>query len=178
MKLNQFCFFTITLLILQSCSLMRLKMEHKILIPAVSHEDKMAEFLGGDRIAFIRQFGVPNETFEIESSVFHSWILSKEITSSFSSSGNPFMNNAWSTNKRSGSSRSKIIEEIIELEFIDNVCIGTNSENIDFSIPEHIGYDEEYYTNKVGELIERKQQANGIKFMATASLLLILILIF
>jgi hypothetical protein len=153
-------------------------MEHEILIPAVSHEDKMAEFLGGDRIEFIRQFGVPNETFEIESSVFHSWVLSEEITSSFSSSGNPFMNNAWSTNNRSGSSRSKIIEQIIELEFIDNVCIGTNSENIDFSIPEHIGYDEEYYSNEVGKLIERKQQANGIKIMATCSLFLVLILIF
>ena len=153
-------------------------MEHEILIPAVSHEDKMAEFLGGDRIEFIRQFGVPDETFEIESSVFHTWILSEEITSSFSSRGNPFMNNAWSTNNRSGSSRSKIIEEIIELEFIDNVCIGTNSENIDFSIPEHIGYDDDYYSNEVGKLIERKQQANGIKIIATGGLFLFLILIF
>jgi len=159
---------------------MKIKMEHQILIPAVSHEEIMAEFLGGNRLDLIREYGVPDQTFEIESSVFHSWILSEEITSSFSSSssGNPFLNNKYSTNNRrkSGSSRSKVIEQIIELEFVDDTCVGSNSDNIDFAVAEHYGYDEEFYSDDIQRLMVKKEQRTFGYVGVGGFLLLVLIL--
>ena len=156
----------LTILSLQSCYLAKIKSEHAVIIPAITHEEVMEQFLGKNRLELIREYGVPDKTFEVDSSVFYSWILDEEIISSFSSSsyGNPIFNSLYHTNHRysSGKSKTKVVEQIIELEFVNDVCVRTKSENIDFSIAEHIEYDEEYYSDEVQSKISVRKFAGVV----------------